>query len=99
MADYLLVVSLAGYLVYRALENTHESVKMEGACQKLQNGLVRGWDEASNEYLSPTATTSRAEQTQPMIKREMGPFGVPRIIRKTSGGYNVPNFGDGMNFW
>lgn len=82
-------LGVIGYFVFKAMKNTKEAdaIQNEGSSSG-PPGAIMQYEELSNINLSPYHTQIRKDYT-PVIRTEAGPYGVPRTVHKTPGGWII----------
>jgi len=93
--EFFAAASLFGYFIYKAYNLTPSEYSAPGDSPTTlpQNS---GYDEVSNDNQSTLNTISNPFY-QKVQKKEVGPFGIPRVIYEGPGGFSIPTFGSNYN--
>lgn len=98
---FVTAAAILGVMVVRANRNSEKSfakAAVRSATLSRDNVKECGFDSLANEAVNPMLIKSCANKAAPVVKKERGPWGVPRQMRQEPRTcVQIPTYGDFFN--
>lgn len=88
----LAAVGITGFVVYCACRQSMSNIDMGRPTRQGEIGSIAGYDETGNGLVDPLNYRSDKSHT-PVVSRDTGEFGNPRVIYKSIGS-NIVTYGE-----